>query len=112
MLAGLFGGRENLNLSFLNMLKRAVYLALPLRFSKPGLSPRKFPHRPIEAKTRFIEHNGLQFGVRTLEDVERIGRLGRAFPLLTNALFRRQPAARLVKAAARSIQVKNSLLSF
>ena len=54
----------------------------------------------IEAKTQFIERDGLQFGVRTLEDVERIGRLGGAFPPLTNALFRWQPAARLVKAAA------------
>ena len=54
----------------------------------------------IEAKTQFIERDGLQFGVRTLEDVERIGRLGGAFPPLTNALFRWQPAARLFKAAA------------
>lgn len=54
----------------------------------------------IEAKTRFIERDGLPFGVRTLEDVERISRLGGAFPPLTNALFRWQPAARLLKAAA------------
>jgi glycerol-3-phosphate dehydrogenase subunit C len=53
-----------------------------------------------EAKTRFIARDGLQFGVRTLEDVERISRLGGAFPPLTNALFHWQPAARLVKAAA------------
>jgi glycerol-3-phosphate dehydrogenase subunit C len=53
----------------------------------------------IEAKTRFIERDGLPFGVRTLEDVERIGRLGGAFPCLANALFRMKPTGRLLKAA-------------
>jgi glycerol-3-phosphate dehydrogenase subunit C len=32
----------------------------------------------IKAKTQFIERDGLKFGVRTLEDVERVGR--RAHP--------------------------------
>ena len=35
----------------------------------------------VEAKTRFIERDGLKFGVRTLEDVERIGRLASVFPV-------------------------------
>jgi glycerol-3-phosphate dehydrogenase subunit C len=54
----------------------------------------------IEAKTRFIERDGLKFGVRTLEDVERIGRLASAFPLLTNTLFRMKPLGRILKTAA------------
>jgi glycerol-3-phosphate dehydrogenase subunit C len=35
-----------------------------------------------EAKTRFIDRDGLKFGVRTLEDVERVARLCGAFPML------------------------------
>ena len=54
----------------------------------------------IEVKTRFIERDGLRFGVRTLEDVERIGRLGSAFPRLANTLFRTKPSGRILKAAA------------
>ena len=41
----------------------------------------------IEAKTQFIERDGLKFGVRTIEDVERVATLCGAFPRLTNALF-------------------------
>ena len=38
----------------------------------------------IRAKTRFIERDGLKFGVRTVEDVERIGKLCGALPGLAN----------------------------
>ena len=41
----------------------------------------------IKAKTQFIERDGLKFGVRTLEDVERVGKLCGMFPQLTNLLF-------------------------
>ncbi len=38
----------------------------------------------IEAKTRFIDRDGLKFGVRTLEDVERVARICGAIPRLSN----------------------------
>jgi glycerol-3-phosphate dehydrogenase subunit C len=41
----------------------------------------------IEAKTRFIDRDGLKFGVRTLEDVERVAKLCATFPQLTNMLL-------------------------
>jgi len=53
----------------------------------------------IEAKTRFIERDGLKFGVRTIEDVERVARLCGAFPRLTNALFQANSMGALFKAA-------------
>lgn len=53
----------------------------------------------IEAKTRFIERDGLKFGVRTIEDVERIATLCGAFPRLTNALFQARPTGGLMKTA-------------
>lgn len=53
----------------------------------------------IEAKTQFIERDGLKFGVRTIEDVERIAKLGGVFPKVTNTLFRAKPAGVLLKAA-------------
>ncbi|MGM0662747.1 MAG: heterodisulfide reductase-related iron-sulfur binding cluster [Thermodesulfobacteriota bacterium] len=53
----------------------------------------------IEAKTRFIERDGLKFGVRTIEDVERIAALCGAFPRLTNALFQARPTGGILKAA-------------
>ena len=53
----------------------------------------------IEAKTRFIERDGLKFGVGFIEDVERVARLCGAFPALTNALFRAKPTGNLLKAA-------------
>ncbi len=40
----------------------------------------------IEAKTRFIDRDGLKFGVRTLEDVERVSKLCGALPELANML--------------------------
>jgi glycerol-3-phosphate dehydrogenase subunit C len=53
----------------------------------------------IEAKTQFIERDGLHFGVRTIEDVERIATLCGAFPKLTNALFQAKTTGGLLKAA-------------
>lgn len=53
----------------------------------------------IEAKTQFIERDGLKFGVRFIEDVERVARLGGILPGLTNALFRTRPIGGLLKAA-------------
>jgi glycerol-3-phosphate dehydrogenase subunit C len=53
----------------------------------------------IEAKTQFIERDGLNFGVRTIEDVERIATLCGAFPKLTNALFQTKTTGGLLKAA-------------
>jgi glycerol-3-phosphate dehydrogenase subunit C len=53
----------------------------------------------IEAKTQFIERDGLKFGVRTIEDVERVERLCGAFPRLTNALFQADSMGALLKAA-------------
>jgi glycerol-3-phosphate dehydrogenase subunit C len=41
----------------------------------------------IEAKTQFIDRDGLKFGVRTLEDVERVAKLCGTFPKLSNRLF-------------------------
>jgi glycerol-3-phosphate dehydrogenase subunit C len=53
----------------------------------------------IEAKTQFIERDGLKFGVRTIEDVERVATLCGVFPRLTNALFQTNPTGGLMKAA-------------
>ena len=46
----------------------------------------------IEAKTRFIDPDGLKSGVRTLEDVEHIAKLCGVFPRLTNMLLRGKAA--------------------
>jgi len=54
----------------------------------------------IEAKTRFIDRDGLKFGVRTLEDVERMATLCGAFPKLTNRLLRGKTTGELIKKAA------------
>jgi len=53
----------------------------------------------IEAKTQFIDRDGLKFGVRIIEDVERIGGLCGAFPRLTNTLSQAKPTGNLLKAA-------------
>jgi glycerol-3-phosphate dehydrogenase subunit C len=53
----------------------------------------------IEAKTQFIERDGLKFGVRTIEDVERIATLCGAFPRLANAVLKAGPAGGLLKTA-------------
>ena len=54
----------------------------------------------IEAKTRFIDRDGLKFGVRTLEDVERVARLCGAVPQLANMLVRGKATGGLIKKAA------------
>jgi glycerol-3-phosphate dehydrogenase subunit C len=53
----------------------------------------------IEAKTRFIDRDGLKFGIRTIEDIERIASLCGAFPRLTNALFQATSTGGLLKGA-------------
>jgi glycerol-3-phosphate dehydrogenase subunit C len=42
----------------------------------------------IQAKTQFIDRDGLKFGVRMIEDVERIGKLCGTYPALSNFLLR------------------------
>ena len=51
----------------------------------------------IRAKTLFIDRDGLKFGVRTLEDVERIGKLCAAFPHIANRLFQNEWSGNLLK---------------
>jgi glycerol-3-phosphate dehydrogenase subunit C len=54
----------------------------------------------IEAKTRFIDRDGLKFGVRTLEDVERVAKFCGAIPRLSNIFFRNKLGGNLLKKAA------------
>ena len=54
----------------------------------------------IEAKTQFIDRDGLKFGIRTLEDVERVARFCGAIPRLTNNFFRSKLGGNLLKKAA------------
>ncbi len=54
----------------------------------------------IEAKTQFIDRDGLIFGVRTIEDVERIGKICGTFPRIFNALLRNRSTGCLMKNAA------------
>ncbi len=51
----------------------------------------------IEAKTRFIERDGLPHGIRIIEDVERIGRICGTFPRLINKLLENRSTGSLVK---------------
>jgi len=53
----------------------------------------------IEAKTVFISRDGLKPGIRTLEDVERIGKACGAFPQICNALLGNRWSGRLLKQA-------------
>jgi glycerol-3-phosphate dehydrogenase subunit C len=53
----------------------------------------------IKAKTQFIERDGLKFGVRTLEDVERVGKLCGMLPQLTNFLFQHKLTGGLLKSS-------------
>ncbi len=55
----------------------------------------------MQAKTEYIEQEGLKFGVRTLEDVERIGKLCGRYPRTANKLFRSRLSAGLLKRAMR-----------
>lgn len=54
----------------------------------------------IKAKTQFIKRDGLKFGLRTLEDVERVARLCGVYPKMANTLFRNKSSSRFLKAAA------------
>ena len=53
----------------------------------------------IEAKTLFIDRNGLNFSVRTLEDVERVAKLCGTFPQLANMLSHGKATGNLIKKA-------------
>ena len=53
----------------------------------------------IKAKTEFIARDGLKFRVRTLEDVERVGKLCGVYPQLTNILFQNKLTGQLLKSA-------------
>ncbi len=53
----------------------------------------------IRAKTRFAERDGLEFGVRAVADVARIGKICGAFPALSNRLLRSDIAGGLIKMA-------------
>ena len=53
----------------------------------------------IKAKTQYIARDGLKFGVRTLEDVERIGKICGLYPELANKLFQNQLTAGTLKKA-------------
>jgi glycerol-3-phosphate dehydrogenase subunit C len=54
----------------------------------------------IEAKTSYIDRDGLKFGVRTLEDVERLAKICGTFPRLSNMLLGGQSTGRLYKKVA------------
>jgi glycerol-3-phosphate dehydrogenase subunit C len=53
----------------------------------------------MRAKTRFIEREGLSFGVRAIENVERIGKLCGVLPGMANRLLRSDLAGGLIKEA-------------
>jgi glycerol-3-phosphate dehydrogenase subunit C len=54
----------------------------------------------IEAKTRFIDRDGLKFGVRTIEDVQRVAKICGVYPQLTNKLLQGQTTGSLFKKIA------------
>jgi glycerol-3-phosphate dehydrogenase subunit C len=54
----------------------------------------------IEAKTSFIDRDGLKFGIRTLEDVERVAKLCGAATQLANRLLRGKATGDMVKKVA------------
>ena len=54
----------------------------------------------IEAKTQFIDRDGLNFGIRTLEDVERVATLCGTFPKLSNRLLSQKLTGTFIKTAA------------
>jgi glycerol-3-phosphate dehydrogenase subunit C len=53
----------------------------------------------MQAKTEYIDQEGLKFGIRTLEDVERVGKLCGRHPRITNTLFRSRLCAGTLKRA-------------
>jgi len=54
----------------------------------------------IEAKTRFVERDGLALGPRLLEDVARMGKLCGLFPQLANRMLANGRTGRLLKRVA------------
>jgi glycerol-3-phosphate dehydrogenase subunit C len=54
----------------------------------------------IEAKTRFIDRDGLKFGVRTIEDVQRVAKICGVYPQLTNRILQGQTTGSLFKKIA------------
>ncbi len=54
----------------------------------------------VEAKTSFIDRDGLKFGVRALEDVERLAKICGTFPRLFNMLSGGQTTGRIFKKVA------------
>jgi glycerol-3-phosphate dehydrogenase subunit C len=54
----------------------------------------------VEAKTSFIDQDGLKFGVRALEDVERLAKICGIFPQLSNMLLGGRTTGRLFKKVA------------
>lgn len=54
----------------------------------------------IEAKTRFVERDGLTLGPRLLEDVARMGKLCGLFPQLANRMLANGRTGRLLKRVA------------
>jgi len=65
----------------------------------------------IQAKTAFIDRDGLKFSIRIIEDVERMGRLCGALPQLTNILFQSKRIGALLKEAT-GIHKKRSIPRF
>jgi glycerol-3-phosphate dehydrogenase subunit C len=53
----------------------------------------------IKAKTEFIDRDGLAFGVRTLEDVERVSKMCGTLPKLTNIISQNKFTGKILKAA-------------
>ena len=51
----------------------------------------------IKAKTEFIDRDGLAFGVRTLEDVERVAKLCGMYPQLINIISQNRLTGKLLK---------------
>jgi len=65
----------------------------------------------MQAKTAFIDRDGLKLSVRIIEDVERIGKLCGAYPQLTNFLFQNKQIGGLLKKAT-GIHRKRSIPRF
>lgn len=65
----------------------------------------------ITAKTLFIDRDGLDPYIRTLEDVERVGRLCGAFPRLSNSFLQSKLIGNLIKRSA-GINAKRQLPVF
>ncbi|UCD90737.1 MAG: hypothetical protein JSW04_04725 [Desulfobacterales bacterium] len=65
----------------------------------------------IQAKTAFIDRDGLKFSIRIIEDVELMGKLCGAIPQLTNILFQNKRIGALFKEAT-GIHKKRSIPQF